>query len=49
MADSLPPVLLESWLPLAEIEVESRRERAASSALPPLFTSFTSGGTGGRR
>jgi len=34
---SPPPVLLETWLPLAEIGVESRRERAASSALPPLY------------
>ena len=29
--------LIEEWLPIKEIGVESRRERAASSALPPLY------------
>ena len=29
--------LIEEWLPIREIGVESRRERAASSALPPLY------------
>jgi putative DNA methylase len=33
----LPPVLIESWLPIEELGVESRRERGASSALPPLY------------
>lgn len=37
MADCPPPILLESWLHLTEIGVESRRERAASSALHPLY------------
>ncbi|KJE19505.1 adenine-specific DNA methylase containing a Zn-ribbon [Frankia torreyi] len=31
-----PHVLAEDWLPVAELGVESRRERAAASALPPL-------------
>lgn len=31
-----PRVLIEHWLPVAELGIESRRERAASSALPPL-------------
>ena len=31
-----PKRLVEEWLPIKEIGVESRRERAASSALPPL-------------
>jgi putative DNA methylase len=30
-------VLIEDWLPIAEIGAESRRERGASSALPPLY------------
>ena len=29
--------LIEEWLPIKEIGIESRRERAASSALPPLY------------
>ena len=29
--------LIEEWLPIKEIGVESRRERGASSALPPLY------------
>lgn len=29
-------VLIEDWLPVAELGVESRRERGAASALPPL-------------
>ncbi|MEU6020695.1 DUF1156 domain-containing protein [Micromonospora sp. NPDC047134] len=31
-----PRVLAEDWLPMAELGIESRRERAAASALPPL-------------
>lgn len=31
-----PRVLIEDWLPVAELGIESRRERAAASALPPL-------------
>ena len=34
---STPPVLIESWLPIEAIGVESKRERGASSALPPLY------------
>ena len=34
---SRPSVLIENWLPIAEIGVESMRERGASSALPPLY------------
>ena len=30
-------LLIERWLPLAELGVESQRERGASSALPPLY------------
>ncbi|MDR7416913.1 MAG: DUF1156 domain-containing protein [Armatimonadota bacterium] len=30
-------LLIDEWLPLAELGVEARRERAASSALPPLY------------
>ena len=29
--------LIDDWLPIAELSVESRRERGASSALPPLY------------
>ena len=29
--------LIEEWLPIAEIGIESDRERGASSALPPLY------------
>ena len=32
-----PKRLIEEWLPIKEIGVESRRERAASNALPPLY------------
>lgn len=32
-----PHALIEEWLPIAEIGVESQRERGASSALPPLY------------
>jgi putative DNA methylase len=35
MADR-PHVLIEDWLPVRELGIESRRERAAASALPPL-------------
>lgn len=31
-----PRVLIEGWLPTVELGIESRRERAAASALPPL-------------
>jgi Adenine-specific DNA methylase containing a Zn-ribbon len=31
-----PRLLIEDWLPIAELGIESRRERAAASALPPL-------------
>ncbi len=31
-----PRVLIEEWLPVTELGIESRRERAAASALPPL-------------
>ncbi len=34
---SRPPVLIESWLPIEAIGAESKRERGASSALPPLY------------
>lgn len=34
---SRPAVLIENWLPIAEVGVESMRERGASSALPPLY------------
>ena len=34
---SHPPLLIESWLPIAAIGAESQRERGASSALPPLY------------
>jgi putative DNA methylase len=33
---SRPRVLIEDWLPVAELGIESRRERGAASALPPL-------------
>ena len=32
-----PPLLIESWLPIAAIGAESQRERGASSALLPLY------------
>lgn len=32
-----PAVLIENWFPIAEVGVESMRERGASSALPPLY------------
>ena len=32
-----PRVLIEQWLPIAEIGAECMRERGASSALPPLY------------
>lgn len=34
--DEYPSLLIEEWLPIAEIGEESQRERRASSALPPL-------------
>ena len=36
MADK-PRLLIEQWLPIAEIGAECMRERGASSALPPLY------------
>lgn len=36
MAITKPRVLIEDWLPVAELGIESRRERGAASALPPL-------------
>lgn len=36
MTTSKPRVLIEDWLPVAELGIESRRERGAASALPPL-------------
>lgn len=30
------PVLIENWLPVTELGIESQRERGAASALPPL-------------
>lgn len=36
MTTEKPRVLIEDWLPVAELGVESRRERGAASALPPL-------------
>lgn len=32
-----PKLLIEQWLPIAEIGAECMRERGASSALPPLY------------
>jgi len=32
-----PRLLIESWLPIEAIGAESKRERGASSALPPLY------------
>jgi adenine-specific DNA methylase len=37
MPEKHPAVLIEQWLPIAEIGAESQRERGASSALPPLY------------
>jgi adenine-specific DNA methylase len=36
MTVDAPQVMSEHWLPMAELGIESRRERAAASALPPL-------------
>lgn len=36
MTNIKPRVLIEDWLPVAELGIESRRERGAASALPPL-------------
>lgn len=36
MTTDRPRVLIEDWLPVAELGIESRRERGAASALPPL-------------
>jgi len=32
-----PRVLIEDWLPIAQLSAECKRERGASSALPPLY------------
>ena len=32
-----PRLLIEDWLPVAELGIESVRERAAASALPPIY------------
>ena len=32
-----PRLLIEDWLPIKEVGLESQRERAAASALPPLY------------
>src|SRR5437660_1536812 len=32
-----PKLLIEQWLPIADIGAECMRERGASSALPPLY------------
>jgi putative DNA methylase len=37
MTQNIPPVLIEDWLPIEAIGAESKRERGASSALPPLY------------
>jgi putative DNA methylase len=37
MPQERPPVLIEHWLPIAALGAESKRERGASSALPPLY------------
>jgi putative DNA methylase len=37
MSGKRPAVLIEQWLPIAQIGAESQRERGASSALPPLY------------
>jgi len=36
MTTERPRLLIEDWLPVAELGIESVRERAAASALPPL-------------
>jgi len=37
MSGRRPRVLIEEWLPIEELGIESRRERGVSSALPPLY------------
>jgi len=37
VSPTIPPTLIESWLPFQAIGAESQRERGASSALPPLY------------
>lgn len=37
MTNKMPKVLIEDWLPIEAIGAESKRERGASSALPPLY------------
>ena len=35
--DDRPRLLIEDWLPVTELGIESVRERAAASALPPIY------------
>ena len=37
MTAEMPRVLIEDWLPIEALGAESKRERGASSALPPLY------------
>jgi putative DNA methylase len=37
MTLEMPRVLIEDWLPIEALGAESKRERGASSALPPLY------------
>lgn len=37
MADEMPRVLIEDWLPIEALGVESKRERGASNAMPPIY------------
>lgn len=37
MRNNSPKVLIEDWLPIEFVGAESKRERGASSALPPLY------------
>jgi adenine-specific DNA methylase len=37
MTTEMPRVLIEDWLPIEALGAESKRERGASSALPPLY------------
>ena len=32
-----PPLLIESWLPIAAVGAESQRERVSMTALPPTY------------
>src|SRR5690606_32271595 len=37
MTNNMPKVLIEDWLPIEAIGAESKRERGAASALPPVY------------